>query len=77
MKVLNVVLNLAIFAAAIIGPPVALWYLLRCLGWASNHRPYIAWAIRIFLVALLVFAAATYRHFFPNCHVGFRWTICI
>jgi hypothetical protein len=72
VKVLNVVLNLAVFAAAIIGPPVALWYLLRWLGSGFNHRPTIAWAIGIFLVALLVFAAATFHHFFPNCHAGYR-----
>ena len=75
MTVLNIVLNLTIFAAAIIGPPVALWFLLRWLGRVFNHRPYIAWTLSIFLVALLVFAAATFHHFFQNCRAGYR-TIC-
>ena len=75
MAVLSIVLNLTIFAAAIIGPPVALWFLLSWLGRALNHRPYRAWAISVFLAALLVLGAATFHHFFPNCYAG-RRTIC-
>ncbi len=66
---MNAVLNLTIFAAAIIGPPVVLWYVLRWLGWGLNHRPGIAWTAILFLVAVLAFAALSFRHFFPNCYV--------
>jgi hypothetical protein len=66
---LNAVLNLTVFAAAIIGPPVALWYVIRWLGWGLNHRPGIAWVAIIFLMAVLVFAALSFQHFFPNCYV--------
>ncbi len=58
-----------VYAVAIIGPPVALWYVIKWLGWGLDHRPKTAWAAIIMLVAAIVFAAATYQHFFPNCYV--------
>jgi hypothetical protein len=73
---LSAVLNLAVFAAAIVGPPVVLWYVIRWLGWGLNHRPGIAWIAIVFLVAVLVFAALSFPHFFPNCSVGISRTHC-
>ena len=66
---MNAVLNLTIFAAAIIGPPVVLWLVIRWLGWGLNHRPGIAWVAILFLVAVLVLAALSFQHFFPDCYV--------
>jgi hypothetical protein len=51
------------------GPPVVLWYVIRWLGRGLNHRPGIAWAAILFLVAVLVLAALSFQHFFPNCYV--------
>src|SRR3954466_5391717 len=58
-----------IFAVAIAGPPVVLWYVIRWLGRGLNHRPGIAWAAILFLVAVLVLAALSFQHFFPDCYV--------
>lgn len=68
---MNVALNLTVFTAAIVGPPVALWHLLKWLGWALNHRPAMGWAVVLVLVAAIVLAAASFEHFFPNCYL---WT---
>jgi hypothetical protein len=78
VKTLNVALNLTILTAAIVGPPVAIWYILKWLGWALNHRPKTAWAVIVFLLAALVLAAATFHGFFPYCRVGFHYrTVCV
>lgn len=68
---MNILLNLTIYTAAIAGPPVALWYGIRALGRGLNSHPKTTWAIILLLVALLFFAAASFRHFFPNCRIGF------
>ena len=67
---MNLLLNLTIFAAAIVGPPVALWYLIRALGRGLDSHPKITWVIILLLISLLFVAAASFSHFFPNCHVG-------
>jgi Sec-independent protein secretion pathway component TatC len=67
---MNFLLNLAVFGAAIIGPPIALWYGIRALGRGLNSHPKTSWAIILLLLALLFVAAASFSHFFPNCHVG-------
>jgi Sec-independent protein secretion pathway component TatC len=66
----NLLLNLAIVAAAIAGPPIILWYGIRALGRGLNSHPKTTWAIILLLVALLFAAAASFSHFFPNCRVG-------
>jgi hypothetical protein len=69
VSALNAASNLMIFAVAIAGPPVVLWYVIRWLGRGGNHRPGIAWAAILFLVAVLVLAALSFQRFFPNCYV--------
>ena len=70
---MNVLLNLTIFAAAIAGPPIALWYGIRALGRGLNSHPMITWVVILLLLALLFFASASFSHFFPNCRMGFLW----
>ncbi|HJS44987.1 MAG TPA: hypothetical protein VJ753_01180 [Rhizomicrobium sp.] len=67
---MNILLNLTIYTAAIVGPPVALWYGIRALGRGLNSHPKTTWAIILLLVALLFLAAASFSHFFPNCRIG-------
>jgi hypothetical protein len=62
--------NLAIFVAIIVGPLLAFLYGYPLLRRGLNGRPKTAWAIVLVSLLLLLVAAVSFGHLFPNCRVG-------
>ena len=64
------VANLAFFVGIILAPFLAFRFGFPVLSRRLDGRPKITWALNLLSVALLLFAAASFGHFFPNCYVG-------
>lgn len=59
-----------IIGAAVALSMAALFYGARAFGWVMRRYPKTAAAIAVSLVLAVLFAAASFSHFFPNCRVG-------